>query len=131
MFVHRYFDKRYINIFWTLLTFVFSVAIFKDIPEKLKQKQKLKNFTIKIYITTKDCCAPPSHSLSANMLYLNIRTLILVNSTHFIHDQLGVGLFGFFSIQLLKKHTLNPEIILCFTNFVLKKPCLKFPKSAI
>ena len=50
MFVHRYFDKRYINIFWTLLTFVFSVAIFKDIPEKLKQKQKLKNFTIKIYI---------------------------------------------------------------------------------
>ena len=45
-------------MFWTLLTFVFSVAIFKDIPEKLKQKQKLKNFSIKIYITTKDCCAP-------------------------------------------------------------------------
>ena len=90
MFVHRYFDKRYINIFWTLLTFVFSVAIFKDIPEKLKQKQKLKNFTIKIYITTKDCCAPPSHSLSANMLYLNIRTVILVSSIHSSQDQLGV-----------------------------------------
>jgi len=35
-------------------------------------------------------------------------------------------LFWFFSIQLLKKHTLNPDI----TNCMLKKPCLKFPKSA-
>ena len=29
-----------------------------------------------------------------------------------------------------KKHTLNPEITLLFINFMLKKPCLKFPKSA-
>ena len=34
------------------------------------------------------------------------------------------------SIQLLKKHTLNPEITLLFINFMFKKPCLKFPKSA-
>ena len=88
-------------MFWTLLTFVFSVAIFKDIPEKLKQKQKLKNFTIKIYITTKDCCAPPSHYLSANMLYLSIRTVILVNSTHSSHDQLGESSIRFSDITSL------------------------------
>ena len=28
------------------------------------------------------------------------------------------------------KHALNPEITLLFNNFMLKKPCLKFPKSA-
>ena len=34
-------------------------------------------------------------------------------------------------IQLLKnKHILNPEIILLFIGFMLKKPCLKFRKSA-
>ena len=27
-----------------------------------------------------------------------------------------------------KKYTLNPEITLLFINFMLKKPCLKFPK---
>ena len=32
---------------------------------------------------------------------------------------------------LLKKHTLNPENTLLYINFMLKKPCLKFPKSAI
>ena len=34
-------------------------------------------------------------------------------------------------IQLLKnKHILNPEIILLIIGFMLKKPCLKFRKSA-
>ena len=33
--------------------------------------------------------------------------------------------------QLLKKHTLNPKFTLFCINFMLKKPCLKFPKSAI
>ena len=32
---------------------------------------------------------------------------------------------------MLKKHTLNPEITLLLINLILKKPCLKFPKSAI
>jgi len=38
-------------------------------------------------------------------------------------------MFWFFSMQLLKKHTMNPEITL-FINFKLKKFCLQFPKSA-
>ena len=29
-----------------------------------------------------------------------------------------------------KTCTLNPEMTLLFINFMLKKPCLKFPKSA-
>ena len=36
-----------------------------------------------------------------------------------------------FSIQSLKKHTLNPEITLLYTNFMLKKPCLKLLKSVV
>ena len=35
------------------------------------------------------------------------------------------------NIIVEKKHTLNPEVILLFIKFMLKKPCLKFPKSAI
>ena len=31
---------------------------------------------------------------------------------------------------IVEKHTLNPEVTLLFINFMLKKPCLKFPKSA-
>ena len=38
-------------------------------------------------------------------------------------------LVWFFSLQLLKKYTLNPEITLLFINFMLKKPFLKFPKN--
>ena len=40
-----------------------------------------------------------------------------------------VCLVWFFSIRLLKKHTLNPKFTLFCINFMLKKPCLKFPKS--
>ena len=39
-------------------------------------------------------------------------------------------LFWFFSIKLLKKQTLNPEITILYQFHDKKKTCLKFPKSA-
>ena len=43
----------------------------------------------------------------------------------------NISLYQLISMQLLKKHTLIPEITLLFINFMFKKPCLKFPKSSI
>ena len=43
---------------------------------------------------------------------------------------INISSYQLISIQLLEKHTLNPEITLLFINFTLKKSCLKFPKSA-
>ena len=43
----------------------------------------------------------------------------------------NISQYHFISIQWLKKHSLNPEITHLFVNFMLKKSCLKFPKSAI
>ena len=47
------------------------------------------------------------------------------------HRPDSISWYQLISIQLLKQYTLNPVITLLFINFMLKKPSLKFPKSAI
>ena len=67
-------------------------------------------------------------SCNQQFFYRTQVLLLATLVTHWLTDSLTRCCLE--DIQLLKKHTLNPEITLIFINFMLKKPCLQIPKSA-